>query len=324
MPTPTQQLSTLRPDLATFEEFDLEMDRRGFVAQLVAPVIDVGLQSSSFGKIPLEQLLANRETRRASGSGYARGNWEFEPMSYATEEHGAEEPVDARESKIYANYFDAEQVAAARAFDVVLRNGERRMSDKIFNPTTWTGADLTTAVTNEWDDYENAEPDLDIEAAVQKVWANSGVWPNALVLNRKGFRNLRMCKKLWDRFKAQGFADVRPGNITAQQLAVVFDLKYVIVAGSAKNTAAEGQSASIASIWSDEYAMVCKVAETNDIKEPCIARTFHWSEDGSQIGGTIETYYEEPIRSDVVRVRHDVAELVMYPEMGHLLSNITT
>lgn len=324
MPTPTQQVATLRPDLASFEEFDLEMDRRGFIAQQVAPVIEVGLQSSSFGKIPLEELLANRETKRKPGAGYARGNWQFETTSYATEEHGAEEPVDQREAKIYANYFDAELVAAQRAYDAVLRNAERRMADMIFNATTWTGADLTTGVTNEWDDYDNATPDADIEAAVQAVWANSGVWPNALVINRKVFRNLRMCKKLWDRFKSQGFIDVRPGNITAQQLAAVFDLDFVIVAGSAKNTAAEGQSASIASIWSDEYAMVCKVATSRDVREPCIARTFHWGEDGSQIGGTVETYYEEQIRSDVVRVRHDVDELVMYPEMGHLLSNITT
>lgn len=324
MPSPTSQPAVLRPDLATFEEFDLEMDRRGFISHRVAPVIEVNLQSSTFGKIPLESLLQNRETKRAPGTGYARGDWEFEPTTYATEEHGAEEPVDRREAAIYKHYFDAESIAAQRAHDIVLRNAERRMADKIFNATTWTGADLTTAINNEWDDYENAVPDLDIEAAVQKVWANSGIWPNALVINRKVFRNLRMCKKLWDRFKSQGFADVRPGNITAQMLAVVFDLKYVIVAGSAKNTANEGQDASISSIWSDEYAMICKVAETNDMKEPCIARTFHWGEDGSQVGGTIETYYEEAIRSDVVRIRHDVAELVLYPEMGHLLSNVTT
>lgn len=324
MPIPAQQLATLRPDLATFQEFDLEMDRRGFIATQVAPVIEVGQQSGTFGKIPLEQLLQNRETRRAPGSGYARGNWKFEPASYATEEHGAEEPVDERESKIYANYFDAEQVAASRAYDVVLRNAERRMADKIFDPVTWTGSALTTGVSEEWDDYENATPDLDIEEAVQLVYANSGLWPNALVVNRKVFRNLRLCEKLWDRFRAQGFVDVRPGNITAQQLAAVFDLEYVIVAGSSKNTAAEGQAASLASIWSDEYAMVCRVATSNDMREPCIARTFHWSADGSQIGGTIETYYEEQTRSQIVRVRHEVAEMVLYPEMGHLLSNITT
>jgi len=67
--------------------------------------------------------------------------------------------------------------------------------------------------------------------------------------------------------------------------------------------------------------MVCKVAETDNIKEPCLARTFHWSADGSQIGGTVETYDESQNRGRIVRVRHDVQHKVLYKELGHLLLN---
>jgi hypothetical protein len=68
--------------------------------------------------------------------------------------------------------------------------------------------------------------------------------------------------------------------------------------------------------------MICRVATTADPREPCIARTFHWADDGSQIGGTAETYRDETKRSDIVRVRHDVDEIVMYTEMGHLIGGI--
>jgi hypothetical protein len=74
-------------------------------------------------------------------------------------------------------------------------------------------------------------------------------------------------------------------------------------------------------VWGD-YAMVCRVATSADIREPCIARTFHYTPDGSQIGGTIETYRDETIRSDIVRVRHEVDEVVMYAQMGHLIAGI--
>jgi hypothetical protein len=70
--------------------------------------------------------------------------------------------------------------------------------------------------------------------------------------------------------------------------------------------------------------MVCRVATGLDIREACIGRTFHWSADGSSIGGTIEEYRDETVRSAIIRVRHDVDEVVMYPQAGHLLSNITT
>lgn len=326
MPSPSSALSTQRPDLAeSFMEFDLAMDAAGFVSNQVFPVVDVASQTGNFGKIPLEQLLQERDTERAPGSGYSRGNWTFDPATYATVEHGAEEPIDDREAEMYADYFSAEVIAAQRAYSAVLRNAEKRVADAVFNTTTWTGASLTTAITNEWDDTTNAVPLTDVEAAVQKIYDNSGLWANALIINRKVFRNLRNCDQVVDRIESSGAGSpATAGDITTQMLATAFDLPNIIVAGSSRNSATEGQAATPTQIWSGEYAMVCRVATSADFREPCVGRSFHWSQDGSQIGGTVETYREESIRGDVVRVRHDVDEVVLYAQAGHLLSNVTT
>jgi len=327
MPSPTSSLATLRPDLATFLEFDLASENAGYIATQVLPVMSVASQAGNFGKIPLEQLLQQRETRRAPGAGYARGNWTFDKATYATEEHGAEEPVDDREAKMYAEYFDAEQISTMRAFSSVLRNAEQRVADSVFNATTWNGAALTTAVGNEWDKNHltDATPIADVEAAVQKVYDGSGLWPNALIINRKVFRALRNIDDIIERINSEGAGNAsKPSDITAAMLAQVFDLEFVIVAGTSKNSAKEGQSAVPAQIWSSEYAMVCRVATSSDMREPCIGRTFHWSDDGSSIGGTVESYRDEVIRGNVIRVRHDVDEVILYPQAGHLLSNITT
>tara|TARA_R110000868_G_scaffold9119_3_gene46169 strand:+ start:376 stop:1311 length:936 start_codon:yes stop_codon:yes gene_type:complete len=311
--------------LATFLEFDLESEKAGYIATQVFPVIDVQSQAGNFGKIPIEQLLQQRDTRRAPGSGYARGNWTFDKAVYATEEHGAEEPVDDREAKMYSEYFQAEQISTMRAFSSVLRNAEQRVADAVFNTTTWTGSSLTTAPTNEWDDATNAVPLTDVEAAVQKIYDNSGLWANALIINRKVFRNLRNSAQVIDRIESNGAGNAsKASDITVQMLAAAFDLDYIIVAGTSKNGAKEGQAASPTQIWSGEYAMVCRISTSPDMRDPCIGRTFHWAQDGSSIGGTVESYREEAIRGDVIRVRHDVDEIVLYPQAGHLLSNITT
>ncbi len=325
MAHPSSSLATLRPDLATFLEFDLESEKEGYIATEVFPMIDVASMSGTFGKIPIEQLLQQRETRRASGAGYARGQFTFTTATYACEEHGAEEPIDDREAEAYAEYFDAEQINTLRAFSAVLRNAEQRVSDAVFNATTWNGAALTTGITNEWDDAANAVPATDVEAAVQKIYDNSGLWANALVINRKVFRNLRNCASIIDRINSAGAGSPsKASDVTVEMLKAVFDLDHIIVAGTSKNTAKEGQAATPTQIWSSEYAMVCKVATSVDMREPCIGRCFHWSADGSSIGGTVETYRDEPVRANIVRVRHDVDEIVLYPEAGHLLSNITT
>ena len=324
MPSPSSSLATQRPDIAqSFMEFDLQMDAMGFVANRVAPVANVAKKSGNFGKIPLKQLLQSGSTKRAPGGGYSRGNWTFEPSTYACEEHGWEEPIDDSEAEMYSDYFDAEQIAGLRAYSFVLRNAEQRVADAVFNATTFSSN--TTALSNEWDDYANATPVADVEAAVQAVYAASGLWPNALVINRKVFRNLRLCAEIRDRIAASGagFAN-RAADVTESQLAAVFDLDEIIVAGSSKNTANEGQDASVSQIWSDEYAMVCRVTTSQDFREPGLMRTFHWAEDGSEIGGHVETYRDETKRSDIVRVRHDVDEVMLYANAGHLLSNVTT
>jgi hypothetical protein len=325
MGAPSTSLATLRPELAAgLMEFDLAADRGGFIGAQVMPVLEVQKQAGPFGKLVIEQLLHTSETKRAPGAPYSRSKWVFGKDSYSCEEHGHEETIDDRESAMYADFFNHEQISAMRGLDVVLRNAEIRIAAAIFNATTWTGSALTTAPTNEWDDATNAVPITDVKNAKEKVFAGSGLDANTLIINKTVFTNLKHVAQILDRVKYNNKMDVRPGNISMGAMAQALDIDRILIAGSPKNAALEGQSVSIARIWSNEYAMVCRIATTQDPREACIGRVLHWAEDGSTIGGTVETYRDETVRGDVVRVRHDVDEKVMVVEAGHLLSNITT
>ena len=321
MPSPSSALSTQRPDLAaSLEEFDLMMDAAGFIGHRVFPVVDVASQAGSFGKIPIEQLLQNRDTARAPGSGYNRGQWKFETATFSTSEQGVEEPIDDREAAMYANYFDAEVIATQRAMRAVIEAQEKRIAAKVFNATTYTA----TTITNEWDDYVNAVPITDVEAKIQAMYAASGLWPNAMIINQKVFRNLRNCAQIVDRVKYQGFQDARPGNISVQAIAQVLAIDNLLVAGGTKATSNEGATLALAPIWSNEYAWIGRIATSNDFKEPCVGRIFHWNGDGSVEGGRVETYRDESIRADVVRVRHDVAEVDLHTTCNGIFDNVTT
>lgn len=324
MPSPNSELETLRPDLATFEEFDLEMQRRGYIASRVMPVFEASAASGKFGKLRLEDLIARSgmKTSRAPGGGYNRDEHKFTDASFATDEHGHEVPVDRREAKLYKSYFDAEMVATKKAYETVLSSQEQRVADLLFNATTF--ASQKSTVSTEWSTAATATPISDVETAVNAVADRTGIWPNALVINRKVFRNLRNVAEIIDRVNSSGAGSPsKPSDITTAMLAQVFDLDYILVAGNYKNTADKGQNASLSQIWSNEYAAVTKVATTNDMREPCFGRIIHWAEDGSEPGGTVESYYEAQTRSDVIRVRHDVDELLLYTEMVQLLDNIT-
>jgi hypothetical protein len=323
--TPTSSNATVRADLAAFFEFESEMERQYYVGTKVMPVIEAGLQADNPGKVPLNALLQEVDTKRSSGGNYNRGSWQFDRFTYATQENGWEEPVDERDEKRYRELLQIEQIAFQRATGFVMKNHEIRVADLVFNATTWNGAALTTGITHEWDDAVNATPIVNVEAARLKVYEGSGLWPNALVVNKKVFHNLRNCEEIIERINSAGAGSPsKPSDITAEMLAAVFDLQFVLVGGGSKNGATEGQTAAPTQIWSDEYAMVCRVATTGDMREPCIGRTFHWAEDGSAVGGAVEEYYSDEVRARIIRVRHDTDEVIMYPQAGHLLSNITT
>jgi len=313
---------------STFEEFDLRMNQAGFIGASVLRPRMVGKNAADVGKIPLKVLLQSRSTRRAPGGGYARDNWEFEKYTYAVAEYGKEEPLDDAQLAIYGDIVDAERICADRAEDAVLNEFERDAAAAVYNTATWTGASLTTAITNEWDDFTNATPINDVMSAINAVEVGSGLQANALVLNRKVFRNLMQCNQIVDRIK---YTQTPTVDQIRNALADLLGLRFIFVAGGLKNSANEGQAAAISRIWSDEYAMVCRVAESDDPREPCIGRTFIWDGDshaapgdGGRLAVLMEEYREEKLRGTVYRARNNRDIVTMYAQAGHLLSNLTT
>lgn len=317
MPNPSGALTTLRPELGgSVEQFDLEMSRAGFIGLRIMPLLEVGAKSGTFGIIPIKELLQNKDTERAPGSGYQRGKFKFTTESFATQEHGWEEPVDDLEAKIYASYFDAEAVSTRRAVDFVLRSQERRIAALVQNTGTFT----TTAFTTPWSTHASCTPIDDIDAMARRIWLATGMWPDALQITRNQYKHVRNSAQILDRVKY--VRGTLPTEISPADLAAAFDVSEVIIANSAQNTANEGQDVAISSIWSDEYVALFKKMRTNDIREPGFGRTLHWSEDGSQPLGLVESYRDETVRSEIIRVRHDVQEKTFFASALQLGSNV--
>jgi len=326
MASPSTSIS--RVEFSTgFHEFDLAAGQAGFIGPSVLRPHAVSQKSGSIGQVPVEQLLQERETKRAPRSGYSRGNFTFGTIDFNCVEHGAEEILDDAELAAYADLLDQEAVAAARARDAVLRDFEREVAAAIYDPSVWTGG-LTTGVTDEWDDAENATPIDDVHAAKQTVHDRCGFWPNAMILNQKQFNALQVADQILDRV-AYGTSG-EPSVVTASTLAQVFGLDRILIGSGTYNSAAEGQSLSVEPIWSDEYAMVCRVATGNDVSEPALGRSFLWGGDGptgfdgETIGIELTEYREESVRGSIIRARCNWDLVVTLSNAGQLLGNIIT
>lgn len=325
MANPNAGTAFARPDLeAAFSEFSLQANMAELVATRALPVFNAARQSGEFAQIPIEQLAKIHDVERAPGGGYKRSEYDTIPANFTCKERGAEEPIDDRSARIFSNYFDSEQVARNRAMNILLVSLEKRVQVILNNTSTFTGA-LTNSVSTEWDTLATATPIADILAAREAVRGRIGLPANVALMSSKVFNNLRQADEVKELLKFTGEqGSAAGGRITAQMIAPMVDLDEILVAGGVEDTAAGNKDNSMADVWNDEFCLVFRRQDGQDLQQPGLGRIFHWSGDGSNVFGTVESYREEAIRSSIIRVRHDVDEKLLYAEAGQLLDNITT
>lgn len=323
MPSPTSALAQQRPDLETFFEASFASAQMDYVGPRVFPVMTVPKQTGKFGKIAVEDLLRHSQTgARTPGSGYWRDIQQFTEDSYATEEYGFEELIDDREAEMYSDYFDAEVLATQRAVNKLLTRQEMRCA-ALFDSTAYTAASMTEALgAGAWD-VATSTPITDVDKAVTKVYNATGERPNVLIINWVTYRALKFVTQVQNAIESSGAGSSRLlRDVTSAMLSAAFDLE-VVVAGGSQNTAGPTAAATIAQIW-PKHAIIAKVATTNDMREPCVGRQFHWTDDGSAFSGRVESYRQEENRSNVIRVRHDVDEKQLYLQMACMILNVTS
>lgn len=330
MATPSSSLATLNPGLSSLFQYIYEEAEQDYITSRVLPTTPVNLSSDTFGVVPLKELAANSGdvTARAPGAGYSRNRMQFTSDSYSCEDHGSEEILDDNESRKYRNYLAAEEVATRRLAHRILTARERRTIAAVLDVTYYNAdSDLKVTLSNKWD-TASGTPVTDIEAAIVKVRDNTGIKPNALIINWKTYRALRTNPQVAAKISSSGAGSSEAArNVTIDMLRQVFDIDNIIVAGSMQNTANPNAAATMADLWGD-HALVTRIATTADMQEPCIGRTFMWTGDNktgmndSMIDGYVETYREEAIRSEIIRARHNTDEKILYKDLACLLPSV--
>lgn len=299
MPSPSSPSTFQRPDLGlAYEQFDLLAHMQGFVGFRVFTPVRVAVASGNYSKVELAQLLNDDlNVKRAPGAPYARGTSQFKQASFACSERGAEEPLDDRERAIYGyTGVRFEQLAADRATSRVLRNAEIEIATAA---QTTSGSNATGAGTA-WSTHANATPVKNVLAARESFRSANGFYPNAIVIPAPAVTHLRQCEEFQDYIKYGGAPGIDPVRVDESALAQMFQIPNVIIAGAVKNTKPGTQTPSLTDIWTSSIVTLLQVAQTEDLKEPAMGRTFMFQD------LVLEQYRDESVRGDVIRSRIDL------------------
>jgi hypothetical protein len=307
--------STPRLDLGeAFKEYEAEAGI--FIAESVLAPFDSQKREASFALRKRASSMQNVSTKRASRGTFNRIDSRAGETSFACDTHGLEGVVDDEERQLYASDFDAELATVEDVAMALKIAKEIRVATAIFNTTTWTGSTLYTDVSAApWDTAASdvIGPVLD---AKEKVRTLTGMRANALILTEKQANNLLKNTNIIARFPGAALVTL---DMIREALPKLFGLQYLFVGGGVYDAAAEGATTpTVTDIWSDDYAMVCRVATAGArLSTPSIGRTIRWA--NFDPGMAVQMYREEQTMGDVVRVLECVDELVIDASFGHLL-----
>jgi len=278
----------------------------------IAPILNTNIRSAAYYIYDTSNFTdVPTDIRRGPSTPFKRLTSKLSDDTFLAKDYGIEEPIDNSELEIYASVFQADKSAMERALRVVAINHEIRVRN-ICRALT-----ATASPSVKWNASSETTILADVQAAKNAVQASIGVDPNLMTIPRDVYNALRIAPEILERYK---YTD--GGQVTKAQLEALFEVE-IVVANDVINNAAEGQTASLGGIWSDEVVLSYS-QPTQDIKALNFMRTFNWTAvSGSGPNGiSTYTYPEDQIDSRIVRARQFTDEKIVASGAAYYLSNV--
>lgn len=312
----------VREDLSlTIEEFDLEMNKAGYVGHRLLPPMPKDKKAGKVPRLPLEETMQDIDVNRNPDGSFKLMTLEYSSDSYDTQSKGLESQIDDETLERYDDLTDAEASVSRLIEECILRAFEIDLVSYFTTPANYAASRTTGGLTS-WLNAASAAPYANIDAEREAFFLDFGKEPNALFLARSDMRAALNADDTLGRIKNQNFQDARPGslNANAANLAQALDIPEVIVANSLKNT---GNTRNLSRIWPVGVAVMAHIAQTDDPAEVCLGRSPVWSPmgvvDGDRIGVWAESYEKPEVAGSRVRRRANWGRKIWHPEAARLI-----
>jgi hypothetical protein len=227
-------------------------------------------------------------------------------VKFFCEEYALEIAVDDRDVAASQNPIDPFVAATTQLVDMLTLDAEVRARDAVVNALTTAG--YRTTPTPKWD-QANSTPITDLKNAIVAVSRRIGVRPTTVVISRPVWEVLIEHGQVADRLKFTN------ATFSTEILARWLEVREVVIGDMVMDTAVEGATPNLQYVWGDRV-VIAFVPQRPAINQPAFAYRPTLS------NFVVERYRDEPSRSTVIRVRHEVAEVVTAPDAGHLLDDV--
>lgn len=305
MPSAISQptIRDVRPVDPVLTNLSIGFKNEKFLWDKIAPSSKVDQKSGTFFIYTRDFWFRRPQgVKRGSDGEYSRVGYGVSTDTYNTDEHGLEHAIDDAKRKASQTPEDLETIGTQYLTNLIQLELEKQVAAAAFVTGVW-GTSNTLTGANKWSDYDGSDPIANVDLATRTVKRNTGAKPNTLFVGRLGWENLKEHPLILDKYK-----HTQKGIMTPELVAAVLDVDELVVGDSVENTAQEGASFTGGDIWTDNALVLVRNNPALGVANG--AYTFQWDERGN-IPWAVETYRDEKVRSDILRVfSHWVVKIV--------------
>jgi hypothetical protein len=272
MPNPTARdlhVDGVRSEISV----DYSNDRQFLAGDAIAPILSVDKRSDKYGIWNKADSMRIQMGKVATGSPSPIMERSVSTGSYECEHYKGKTFIADEERANAKGEFELEQANVKFVNDQALLQREKLIADAFFVTGVW---DTDKVVTTKWS-AGSSTPYQDLRVGCRAIQAATGFWPTDLILGAD------VEDTLLDHADtiARVSGGARPGDpaiVTLDQIAAILKLKRVTSAAAVYNSASAGVTASMATLYDTNAALLVYRPDTPSKFSPAAAYTFSWQE----------------------------------------------
>ncbi len=299
-------------------QISVDYSNQELITESIAPIVPSQKKSDLFFHFSKQKFRADKEDLLiGTGTDYRRMALDVEPPErYVLDGYGLEFaiPDDLRENADPGADLDIQVTKT-----LTMRLGE--FEEDNFANTVLASSNLSTLGVpsttlsggDQWSDYTNSDPIPVIHNSLITVKNQIGTFPNSIAMSDSVFFTLINHPRVIDRVK------YTPGNgnhepISRDELATLLKVKNIFVGAAIKQTAAEGATDALGTIWPNNVFVFYR-PDAPGKYEPAFAYTFLWT--GGPFASIIRRYREEWRNQDVLQLQKWFVQKIVEPKAAY-------
>ncbi|MFA5429837.1 MAG: hypothetical protein WC329_01605 [Candidatus Omnitrophota bacterium] len=302
---------------AALSEIAIGYKNKSYIGDQVFPAVSVAKQSDKYFVWDKGSEFTNQVEKRTPGDTYPEGRIKLSNDEYYADIYHLGYPIPWENMKNADAAVKLEKKGAAWLASQFMLNREIQLASGVFVTGIWDNNPTVGADFVAWDDYDNSNPQEDIDAYKDIILGETGALPNTLVIGRQVWAKLRRHPILLDLYKYTGNA-----ILTEDQVAKALDVEKLLIGNAIQRTSLEGAAAATQAFVWGKHALLIYVAPAPAIDEPSAGYTFVWDIDGSGLDISIRPTVQDDRDRDFLKAKHAFDFKVTGTDLGAWFGNV--